>query len=274
MLVFSFSPEGKREFLREGNELLGTQEAALDGPLLISSRTSCLSVCLAWILPFSRTYACCLSSQPQAAVAAFSLAASWPPFASLCLGSLSVVPAVHSPRPPLPFSPAWLLPPSLPGPGGSARGAGWVAMVTSKPAAAGPGSCSWGSGWADKARRPWQPQSRNPKALRQGGTATQENPELEVRGRKPEPNREGRSGDWRWALPSQGGTGQSRLEVWWEEGSAAEPTGWGGGKGWRTELGPRCGRWARARLFPRGVLGPSCPDTQRQIHFNLWNWGP
>lgn len=213
MLVFSFSPEGKREFLREGNELLGTQEAALDGPLLISSRTSCLSVCLAWILPFSRTYACCLSSQPQAAVAAFSLAASWPPFASLCLGSLSVVPAVHSPRPPLPFSPAWLFPPSLRGPGGSARGAGWVAMVTSKPAAAGPGSCSWGSGWADKARRPWQPQSRNPKALRQGGTATQENPELEVRGRKPEPNREGRSGDWRWALPSQGGTGQSRLEV-------------------------------------------------------------
>ena len=147
-------------------------------------------------------------------------------------------------------------------------------MVTSKPAAAGPGSCSWGSGWADKARRPWQPQSRNPKALRQGGTATQENPELEVRGRKPEPNWEAGVGTGAGPSPHREGPGGSRLEVWWEEGSTVEPTGWGGGKRWGRELGPRCGRWARARLFLRGVLEPSCLDTQRQIHFNLWNWGP
>ena len=58
-----------------------------------------------------------------------------------------------------------------------------------------------------------------------------------MRGRKREPNREGRSGDWCWALPSWGGTGRSRLEVWWEEGSVPEPEGWGGGKGWGIELG-------------------------------------
>lgn len=54
-----------------------------------------------------------------------------------------------------------------------------------------------------------------------GGTRTHENPELEVRGRKPELKWEGRSGDWSWALPSRGGTRRSKLEVWWEEGSMA-----------------------------------------------------
>lgn len=125
--------------LEEEVNCWGFRKGASKGPLLTSSPTLCLS-----LLPESSP-----QQDQMPAASALShhqplpLSPSLPPFISLCLGSLSVVYPWFSPPPSLPFSPAWLLPPSLRGPGGSAWGAGWVAMVTSwKPAAAGPGSCS------------------------------------------------------------------------------------------------------------------------------------
>lgn len=75
-----------------------------------------------------------------------------------------------------------------------------------------------------------------------GVTGTQENPKLEVRGRKSELNGEGRSWDWSWALPSRGGTRWSRLEVWWEERSVDGLPPRRGKEGWGVEKALRCGR--------------------------------
>lgn len=227
MLVFLFSPEGKREFLREGNELLGTQKEASEGPLLISSPTSCPFVLLD--SPRSAgTNACCLSASgccrcflPRCLEASLRLPLSGVFVCGPCGPQSSASP---------PFLPGLAAPSLSAGAGRLGEGSGLRCHGHIEAGRSWPGQLLLGlrmGGQSQAALAAPEPEPQSPET---GGTATQENLELEVRGRKPEPNREGRRGTAAGPSPLREGPGGPGWRCGGRRGVQPSPRGGEEGK--------------------------------------------